>query len=58
MYKADQDFDGVDELYEVDTAAPGVSTKLNPALVAGKNVSRFQLLPLSDGIGRDARTAD
>ncbi|MBN4069023.1 hypothetical protein JYT12_00095 [Beggiatoa alba] len=34
----DQDIDGVIELYRVELATPGVSSKLNPALAAGQDV--------------------
>ena len=39
VYRADQDVLGRFELYQVMTATPGVSTKLNPALGAGMNVA-------------------
>ena len=35
VYRADQDIAGVFEVYQVSTATPRVSTKLNPALAAG-----------------------
>lgn len=34
VYLADQEVDGVEELYVVDVAAPGVATKLSPPVVA------------------------
>ncbi len=34
VYAADQERDGVEELYMVDVAAPGVATKLSPAITA------------------------
>ena len=45
IYTADQDNAGVLELYRVAFASPGVSTKLNPALPAGRNVNSFLLTP-------------
>jgi Tol biopolymer transport system component len=41
IYIADGAVDGIDELYLGDTAAPGVATRLNAALVAGGNVTDF-----------------
>ena len=45
IYIADQDQNDVFELYLVSLATPGVSTKLNPALVAGGNVVEFAVTP-------------
>jgi len=45
FYLADQDTDGVDELYQVDSTNPGVSRKLNSVLVSGGNVVRFKVSP-------------
>ena len=42
VYLADQDSD-VSELYRIDVAAPGASTKLNGALVAGGEVWDYEL---------------
>jgi hypothetical protein len=41
FYIADQDTDGVDELYQVDSTNPGVSRKLNSPLVSGGEVTGF-----------------
>jgi hypothetical protein len=38
VYRADQDRAGTFELYRVLFASPGVSTKLNPALPAGRRI--------------------
>jgi protease II len=43
IYTAEQDTAGLDELYRVNIATPGVSTKLNPPLVAGGDVGMFTL---------------
>jgi hypothetical protein len=47
IYIADQDFDDVFELYRVSLATPGISTKLNPAFLAGsgKDVVEFAVTP-------------
>ena len=47
IYIADQDLDDVFELYRVNLANPGLSTKLNPAFVAGsgKDVVEFAVTP-------------
>lgn len=48
VYRADQEVDGDNELYRVELATPGVSTKINEALPAGGDVSFFDLAP--DGL--------
>jgi Tol biopolymer transport system component len=45
VYIADQDVDGVRELYAVDVVNPGVSTKLNPPLVADGDLCTFRFSP-------------
>ncbi|HEV7714526.1 MAG TPA: hypothetical protein VGO53_02955, partial [Steroidobacteraceae bacterium] len=46
VYRADQDLAGRTDLYLVDVASPGVSKKVNPALVSGGNVySAFSFSP-------------
>jgi len=45
VYMADQDVDGVRELYAVDVDNLGVSTKLNPSLVADGDLCTFQFSP-------------
>lgn len=44
VYRADQDIDGVNEIYRVVFGFPG-TPKLNPALVAGQNVSTYAVAP-------------
>lgn len=56
LYRADQDTDGVVDLYSVALAAPGTSAKVNGALVAGGEVSRVFALS-ADG-SRAAYVAD
>lgn len=48
IFIADTDTDGVDELYITELANPGVATKLNGPLVAGGQVTDFQIRPLGD----------
>src|SRR5690606_2509670 len=48
VYRADQEVDGINELYRVELATPGTSVKINEALVAGGDVSIFQIYP--DGL--------
>ncbi len=48
VYRADQDTDGDNELYRVEVAMPGTSFKINEPLVAGGDVSIFQINP--DGL--------
>ena len=43
VYLADQDIEGVDELYLL--GSNGTSTKLNPALPVGRSVTRFRITP-------------
>jgi hypothetical protein len=43
VYLADQDTDGVNELYIVRFASPGTTTKLNDTLVANGNVLDFDI---------------
>lgn len=43
VYTSEQDVAGLDELFRVDIANPGVSTKLNAPLVAGGDVDVFKL---------------
>jgi len=38
IYRSDEDITGITELYRVELATPGVSSKLNPALAAGQDV--------------------
>ena len=45
VYIADQDQDDVFELYRVNLASPGVSTKLNGSLVVGGDVVEFAVTP-------------
>ncbi len=56
LYRADQDTDGVLDLYSVALASPGTSHKVNGALVAGGEVSRVFALS-ADG-DRAAYVAD
>jgi Tol biopolymer transport system component len=44
-YVADQDVDGVLELYGTTVASPGVTAKLNGPLVAGGNICNFKFSP-------------
>ncbi|MGH8167957.1 MAG: TolB family protein, partial [Woeseiaceae bacterium] len=44
-YIADQDTNGVNELYLVEVASPGASQKLNDALVVNGNVEHFAFTP-------------
>jgi Tol biopolymer transport system component len=48
VYRADQEVDGINELYRVEVATPGTSVKINPPLVAEGDVSIFQIHP--DGL--------
>jgi Tol biopolymer transport system component len=43
VYTSEQDVSGLDELFRVDVANPGVSTKLNAPLVSGGDVDFFHL---------------
>jgi protease II len=43
VYRAEQEQAGRTELYRVSIANPGVTAKLNPALVAGGNVETFRI---------------
>ena len=46
VYRADEETDGIDELFVVETGAPGYSTKLNETLVGGGDVlSSFVVTP-------------
>ena len=49
VYSADQDTDGVIELYQVSRLAPGDTVKLNGPLTAGGNVSASGFETSSDG---------
>src|SRR5262245_56446474 len=49
-YVADQDVDGVLELYDTTVASPGVTAKLNGTLVAGGNVCNFEFSPDSQRV--------
>jgi len=49
VYSADQDTDGVNELYQVSRSAPGDTVKLNSPLTAGGNVSAAGFEISSDG---------
>src|SRR5690606_799772 len=48
VYRADQEVDGLNELYRVETATPGTSVKINEPLGADGDVSIFQIHP--DGL--------
>jgi hypothetical protein len=50
-YIADQDADEVFELYSVDLATPGISFRLNGALVTDGDVCRFKFSPDSTRVG-------
>lgn len=43
IYRANQDNVAVTELYRATISSPGASTKLNPTLAAGKNVTDFDV---------------
>src|SRR5690606_22875889 len=43
IYRADQEEAETHELFRVDLDSPGVTTKLNPTLVAGGDVEMFRL---------------
>ena len=43
IYRANQDNVAVTELYRAAISSPGASTKLNPTLAAGKNVTDFDV---------------
>ncbi|HJY41415.1 MAG TPA: hypothetical protein VJ303_09270, partial [Steroidobacteraceae bacterium] len=49
-YVADQDVDGVLELYDTTVASPGVTAKLNGPLVAGGNLCNFTFSPDSQRV--------
>src|SRR5690606_41030162 len=51
VYRADQEQVDIAELFRVDLASPGVTTKLNQPLVAGGDVEMFRLT------GDDSRVA-
>jgi Tol biopolymer transport system component len=51
VYIADQEVDDVRELYAVDVSNPGVSTKLNPALVPEGDLCTFRFSPDSTKVG-------
>lgn len=57
IYSADQEIDGLPELYLVDVANPGVSTKLSGAMVAGGTIAPFSFGFSPDG-GAVAYIAD
>lgn len=51
LYTADQDTNGVFELYLVDVASPGTSQRLNPALVPGGGITtEFSFSPDSTSV--------
>ena len=49
-YIADQDVDGVLELYDTTVASPGVTAKLNGPLTAGGNICNFTFSPDSQRV--------
>ncbi|HKU12999.1 MAG TPA: hypothetical protein VJQ52_01315 [Steroidobacteraceae bacterium] len=49
-YVADQDVDGVLELYGAKLASPGVTARLNPSLTAGGNICNFKFSPDSQRV--------
>lgn len=49
LYVADQEVDNKNELYTVELANPGISTKLNPVLDPGRNVSTGFVQLSADG---------
>lgn len=59
VYLSDHMTDNVFELYHVNFATPGVSTKLNPALPASRSVFEFQITPDGQAVVYTAdQTAD
>lgn len=50
VYPAEQETDGLVELYWVTFSNPGTSTKLNGPLITGGDVSSFEILPNSSGV--------
>lgn len=58
VYKADQDIDGVFELYSVPTTGSSSPVKLNPDLPSGRSVDQFQITSLWVAYTADQDTND